>query len=170
MPGEKEKSKEDIYQKALVSYGKAMKAFHKGDYKRAYESLKMFLNKYNLEKELVDRARIYLEICKGRQKKETMPLKTLDDYYQYSVYKINQGEYEESIKLLKKALEKNPKDGKIYYLIASAFCLFGKTKECAENLSKAIEIDDFFKILAQNESDFEELREDNEFRQIAGLE
>ena len=169
MPGEKEKSKEDIYQKALVSYGKAMKAFHKGDYKRAYEFLKVFLNKYKLEKELVDRARIYLEICKGRQKKETMPLKTLDDYYQYSVYKINQGEYEESIELLKKALEKNPKDGKIYYLIASAFCLLEKTKECAENLSKAMEIDDFFKILAQNESDFEKLREDKEFRQIAGL-
>jgi len=169
MPGEKEKSRKDAYQTAVASYGKAMKAFHKGDYERANEFLQMFLDKYNSEKELVDRARIYLEICKGRQKKGMIKLETLDDFYQYGVYKINQGEYEESLKLLKKALEKNPKEGKIYYLMANAFCLLGKTKECVENLNKAIQIDEFFKVLAQNESDFEELEKNKEFRQIVGL-
>ena len=70
MTKEKDKIKKDEYEKALSAYSQAMKPFHKGDYKKADEMLKAFLDKHRSEKELVDRARIYLKICGEQQSKE----------------------------------------------------------------------------------------------------
>ena len=54
MEGEKEKAKKDKYQKALTSYEQAMKVFHKGDCAKASELLKVFIEKHDSEKELVE--------------------------------------------------------------------------------------------------------------------
>lgn len=169
MPEEKEKVKKDKYKKALIAYGQAMKDFHKGEFSKAVKGLEVFLEKYSDEKELVDRAKIYIAICQGRQEKETISLKTFDDYYQYGVYKINLGEYGEALKLLKKASENEPDEGKIFYLLASTYCLMEDEEECLENLKKAIQIDKFFSILAQNEEDFEALKENKKFKLITKM-
>lgn len=146
-----------------------MKVFHKGDYAKASELLKTFMGKSHSEKEIVDRARIYQSICEARLKKEKIELKTFEDYYQYSVYKVNQGDYQEAMKLLDKARQMKPKEGKILYLMADAYCLMGQKEECLEHLKKAIQMDKYFSILAQNESDFESLREDKKFKLITRM-
>lgn len=166
MTDKKEKLKKDDYEKMLSAYSRAMKPFHKGDYKKAAELLKDFIDKHPDEKEFVDRAHIYMEICKGRKVKEKIPLKTFDDYYQYSVYKINQGKFEEALKSLEKAREMKPKEGKVFYLMADAYCAKNDKEQCLEHLKKAIQLDDYFRVLAQNEADFEPLREDKKFKLI----
>lgn len=163
MAEEKEKARKDEYQKALSVFSQAMKAFHKADYGKASELLKAFLDKHTSEKEFVDRAQIYLAICEKQQKKERAHLKIFDDYYEYSVYKMNQGDYEEALKLLAKAREMKPREGKILYLIANTYCLMGQTEQSLDHLKKAIQLDNYFRILAQNDGDFEPLWEDKKF-------
>ena len=166
---EKEKVKKDDYEKALTAFSQAMKAFHKGEFGKADELLKGFVEKFPSERELIDRAQVYLEICDSREKKEKIQLSSFEDYYNYSVYKINQGDYEEALKLLEKAREMNPKEGKIPYLMADTYCLMGEQEQCLEHLKKAIQLDKFFSTLAQNESDFEPLWEDKKFKLITRL-
>ncbi len=163
MKKEKEKIKKDNYQKALSDYTLAVKALNRRDNERAGELFKAFLVKHDSEKELVDRVQIYLKICQKQKKVEKIQLKTFNDYYQYSIHKINKGDYEEALKLLGKAQEMKPREGKILYLIADAYCLMGETEKCLEHLKKAIQIDDFFRTLAQNERDFEPIWEDKKF-------
>jgi tetratricopeptide (TPR) repeat protein len=159
-----QKAKKDEYQRALAIYGQAMKEFHKGDFDKAAESLAEFVEKYAAERELVDRARIYIDLCKNRDKKERMALKTVDDYYFYAVYKINQRDYDGAFKLLEKALDMKGDEGKIHYLMADIHCIQGRTEEALESLKKAIQKDKYFRILAQNENDFEPLWEDKKFK------
>ena len=159
----KQKAKMSDYEKAISAYSLAMKAFHKGRYQKAEEMLKVFLDKHVSEKEFVDRAKIYLSICQEKQKDTGIQLKTFDDYYEYSIYKINNREYGESLKLLNKAQELRPKEGKIFYLMADVYCLMGEMEKCLEFLKKATQIDKYFKTLAQNERDFEPLWEDKRF-------
>jgi len=166
---EKEKIKKDDYQKALLAYNQAMKAYHKGEYEKASELLKDFLEKFSSEKELVDRVHVYLAISGARKEKEKVQLKTFNDYYEYSVYKINQGDYEEALKLLDKAYEMKPKEGKVLYLMADTYCLMEQAEQCLEHLKKAIQLDKFFGILAQNEGDFELLWEDKKFKLITRM-
>jgi tetratricopeptide (TPR) repeat protein len=166
----KEKSKKKSeFQKVLKAYDQAMKVFRKGDNVKALELMKAFIEKYSSEKEIVDRARIYQTICEARLKKEKINLKTFEDYYQYGVYKVNQGDFEEALKVLDKARQMKPKEAKILYLMADAYCLMEEKEECLANLKKAIQMDKYFSILAQNESDFESLREDKKFKLITRM-
>jgi tetratricopeptide (TPR) repeat protein len=164
-----EKTRKDAYEKALGAFGEAMKEFHKGRFDRAQELLKAFLEKYDSEKELVDRARLYLHMTQEKGKRETVSLKTLDDYVYYSVYKINSGAYEEALKLLEKALEMDQEEGRVYYLMADAHILMGKPDEAMECLKKAFQKDKFYRILAQNEIDFEPLWDDKKFKLITRM-
>jgi tetratricopeptide (TPR) repeat protein len=166
---EKDKVKKDEFEKALSAYDQAMKSFHKGDYKKADELFKAFLDKHASERELVDRAKIYIMICEERQSKEKVQLKTFDDYYQYGVFKANDGDYEEALKLVEKAREMKPKEGKIFYLMADIYCLKGENEKCLEVLKKAIQLDKYFSILARNERDFEPLWEDKKFKLITRM-
>ncbi|NIM60024.1 MAG: tetratricopeptide repeat protein [Candidatus Aminicenantes bacterium] len=169
MTKEKDKIKKDEYEKALSSYSQAMKSFHKGDYKKADELFKVFIDKHGSERELVDRAQIYLNVSEARQSKEKVPLKTFDDFYQYGLFKTNQGDYGEALKLLEKAREMKPKEGKILYLMADIYCLKGDIEKCLEHLKKAIQLDKYFSILARNERDFEPLWEDKKFKLITRM-
>ena len=161
--------KKDEFQRVLTAYEQAMKVFHKGDFVKASELLKTFVAKYPSEKEILDRAKIYLTICQARKVKEKIPLKTFNDYYEYSIYRMNQGGYQEALKSLDKARQMKPKEGKILYLMADVFCLMGKKEECLDHLKKAIQMDKYFSILAQNEADFENLREDKKFKLITRM-
>jgi len=169
VPESKEKAKKDAYQKSLSAYAQAMRIFRRGDYDKALEQLNAFLEKHTAEKELLDRAKIYLSICQGRKNKEVISLKTFDDYYQFAVYKINQGDLKQALKLLEKAKEKAPKEGKVFYLAAIAYCLMENTDLCLQNLKEAIHRDKFFSVLARNEEDFEPLWEDKKFKLITRM-
>jgi len=164
----KEKAKKDDYQKALAAYSLAMKSFRKKEDK-ACELLKDFIAKYSSEKELIDRVQIYLTLCEGRKQKTKVSLKDFEDYYQYGIYKMNQGNYEEALKLFQKAQNEEPKEGKIHYLMATIYCLTGKQEECIDSLKKAVHLDKFFKILANNESSFIDIKEDKRFKLITKL-
>jgi tetratricopeptide (TPR) repeat protein len=168
--GDKDRVKRNSFQKALAAYGQAMRSFHKENFQKASEELKLFMENHSSEKELVDRAKIYLDISKSRIKPIKMTLKTLEDYYQFGVYQLNLGEYKEALKALEKAREKEPKDGKILYLMANAYYLMGETDQCLEHLKEAVKLDKFFGILAQNETDFEELKDDKKFNLITRME
>jgi tetratricopeptide (TPR) repeat protein len=166
VPESKEKAKKDAYHRSLAAYEQAMKAFRKGDCDKASELFKDFLKKHTSEKEFTDRAKMYLSMCEDREKKDTVPLKTSDDYYQFAVYRLNQGEYEQALNLLEKAKEKAPKEGRVLYLKAITYCLMGEEDSCLDNLKEAIHKDKFFRILARNESDFESLWENKKFKLI----
>ena len=160
------RSKKDEYQKALAAFGQAMKEFHKGALDKAATALVAFIEKYPEERELVDRAQIYLAIAQKRPKKETVHLKTLEDHYNYGVYKVNSGDREGALKILEKALEFKTDEGKVHYLIADTLCLLGRLDESLEALKKAVQKDKLFGVLAQNEADFEPLWEDKKFKLV----
>lgn len=146
-----------------------MKVFRKGDCVKAKELFKAFIEKYESEKEIVDRVRIYFALCENRQKKETVSLKTFEDYYEYAVYKQNQEDYDQTIELLEKAKELNPEEGKVPYLMALTYCLIKENDKCLDSLKDAVHKDKLFGILAQNESGFEPLWEDKKFKVITKM-
>jgi len=166
-----EKTKKDEYQKALSAYAEAIKDFRRQKYDKAAESLRGFIEKHPAERELTDRAKMYLAISEEKllEPKETVSLKTSNDYYQYGIFKTNAGEFEEAQKLLEKAQKMSPDEGRVHFALADLFCLMGQNETALEHLKRAIQIDKFFRILAQNESDFEPLWEDKKFKLITRI-
>lgn len=166
MPESKTKEREDTFQKSIYAYEKAMKAFHKDDFEKAEELLSALLEKDPDEKEVVDRARIYLSICLNKKEKKTVILETFDDYYQNGIYKANQGKFEEAINLLTKAQKMEPKQGKVPYLLSLVSVQQDNIDESVTHLERAVKLDDYFKILAQNETDFDNIKSDERFKAL----
>jgi tetratricopeptide (TPR) repeat protein len=160
--------RKDEYQRALAAFGEAVKAFRQGKNDRAEELLLAFMEKFPAERELLDRARTYLKILKERVGKtgERLTARTDEDYFLFGVYKMNLGDYEGAQRMLEKARESKPKDGRTHYLLAALACVTGDQDGCLEHLKKAVQLDKYYAVLAQNESDFEPLREDKRFKAV----
>ena len=164
-----QRTKKDEYQKVLTAFGQAVREFHKGDLDKAVLLLEEFIDKHPSEREIVDRARTYLTIARSRPKKETVSPKGFDDYYRWSVVRINQRDFEGALKLLQKALDFKEQEGLVYYLLADVHSLMGQAEPCLDYLKKAIQKDKMFGILAQNEPDFEILWDDKKFKLLVRL-
>jgi len=164
-----QRSKKDEYQKALTAYGQAVKEFHKGDFEKAVELLKAFIEKFPVDREIVDRAKTYLAIAQKRPKKESVSPKSFEDHYRQGVVKINQGDHAGAVKILEKALEFKEKEGLVYYLLADVHSLIGQTDTALDYLKKAIQKDKALSVAAQNEPDFEPLWEEKKFKLIVKL-
>ncbi|MBD3414651.1 MAG: tetratricopeptide repeat protein [Candidatus Aminicenantes bacterium] len=162
----KKKTSMDDYQKALSSFSKAMKFFRKQDFDKAKQSLDDLIKEHSEEMELIDRAKLYLEIIKHRKEKESPTLKSFEDLYQYGIFRMNQGKHEQALDLFQKANKKKPKQGKVYYAMADTYCLMGDKDKCISSLKTAIQLDEFYGILAQNETDFDVFEEDEEFNSL----
>ena len=169
MAPEKEKKKIDSYEKAILSFGEAVKAYRNGNHEKAVELFEALMEKHASEKELVDRARSYIKICEDKLKKGPLPTKTFEDLYESGVFLMNLGKYEEALKLFNKAIEKNPDHAKILYFMAAIYQSMGDSEQSLEFLKKSIQKDKYFKILAQNDADFEDLREDKKFKLLTKL-
>ncbi len=161
-----ERTKKDEYQKALAAYSEALKEFHKGRFDKAADLLRTLLEKHAAEREFADRARTYLAICDERLKepREIPAPKTFEDFCHHGVYRMNRREYEEAQKMFDKAAKLNSESPIVPYLTAALMTAMNKPDEAIEALKKAVQGDKFYKILAQNESDFEPLWEDKRFR------
>jgi tetratricopeptide (TPR) repeat protein len=163
-----EKTKKDEYQKAMTAYTEAVKEFRKGKFDKSAETLRVFVEKFPAEREMVDRAKTYLAISleKLKESKAAVTLKTAGDFFYYAVFKMNSGERAEAEQLLDKALKLGPEDARIHFLLAGLYCVMGRTDAGLESLRKAIQLDKSYRILAQNEADFEPLWDDKRFRLI----
>jgi tetratricopeptide (TPR) repeat protein len=164
-----QRSKKDEYQKALAAFGLAVKEFHKGEFEKAVESFKGFIEKFPVDKEIVDRAKSYLTIAQKRPRKESVTLKGFEDHTRYGIVKINQGDHAGAVKVLEKALEFKEREGLVYFLLADVHSLMGQADSALDYLKKAIQKDKTFSVLAQNEPDFEPLWEDKKFKLIVKL-
>lgn len=164
-----QRTKKDEYQKVLAAFGQAVKEFHKGEFEKAADIFQSFIEKYPSEREIVDRARTYLSVARKRPKKESVSLRGFDDYFRYSVVKINQGDYDGAVKLLQKAQEFKEKEGLVNYLLADVYCLMGQAEPGLDYLKKAIQKDKLFSTLAQNEPDFERFWDDKKFKLLTRM-
>ncbi len=164
-----ESGKKDSYERALNAYAEAIKEYRKGNWEKAQSLFEAFIGKFGNEKELVDRVNVYLTIIKGKGKRALGTPKTSEECYYFSVYRLNQGQYDEALKWLNKALELKGDEGRVYYLMAEIYCLLGQTDNALEHLKKAIQKDKIYKVMAQNEADFASLWEDKKFKLITKL-
>jgi len=136
--------------------------------KKVEEAEKHFLEliqKYPEEKELADRARVYLAVCE-RQKQGSAPaLSEPEDFYYAAVVAKNRGEVEAAIEHLKHAAKKNG-GGKVDFLLACCYAQNGERETALEHLRRAIQEDRSNRILARHDSDFDPVRDTPEFQEL----
>jgi len=153
-----------IHEKALKEFERGVGLLQKQSYSEALERFQAIVTGFPQEKELTDRAQAYTRICRNLlDRREPQPRKP-EDFFYYGVIKANEADYDEAVKLLDRALQNNPKDEKVHYVLASTLALKGERREALAHLQQAIELNATNRIYARNDPDFEPLRDDENFQ------
>jgi len=155
-------------EKAYRELEHAVSLLYKEEYDRARSELKGMLEKYAQEREMLDRLRMYINVCEARSHRT--PRGEGPDLYLQALVQYNEGEYEEALKILEKAARGDPGDARVTYLTACARLAHGEREEGLGLLREAIRMDTANRYRALNDPDLEEIRTAEDFLDAVGDE
>lgn len=150
---------------ARKDYDRGVASLQKKKLDEAERHFVDLIQKYPEEKELVDRARVYLTVCQ-RQRRDPRPaLSEPEDFYYAAVLEKNRGNVSEAIAHLNQAARKNG-GGKVDFLLACCYAQQGDLETALAHLQKAIQEDQRHRVLARHDRDFDSVRETPEFQKL----
>jgi len=156
----------DIQDKALKEFERGVNHFHKQNYSEALDRFQAILKEFPEERELVDRAQVYARVCAQMSNTRAPQPRKPEDCFYFGVMKANEADYDEAVKYLDRALQANPRDEKVHYVMASTLALKGERDTAIKHLREAIQIDKGNRIFARNDPDFEPIRDDEAFQNL----
>ncbi len=147
---------------ARKEYEKGVAALQRKKFDDAEKHLRAVIEQFGDEKELADRARLYLAVCEKRK----APSRNADgqDPYYLGLFEKNRGNYELALEHLKKAARRA--DGHVSFLIACCHAQLNEPEKAIEALERAILVDENNRGLARRDSDLSPLKELPQFQQL----
>jgi tetratricopeptide (TPR) repeat protein len=154
---------------ALEILGKGIELIYKKEFKKARNELKLLLETYPSETEILARARIYIQICEREEASQKKPSITADQLYTLGVLEHNKANYDSAITYFRQSLENHPNADYIYYSVAASLAKKGEFTQSIENLRKAIALNEDSRVYAKNDDDFTALLSKKEFAELVGV-
>jgi tetratricopeptide (TPR) repeat protein len=152
---------------ALELFEKGMKALGKRDYERARDHFESLTTSFPEERDLLERARAYLALCARHvEKRPAFRPKTFEEMLHHGVYLHNRGEYEEALKFLRQAADIHPRNEHVLYCLAATLARAGDAPGALKALRSAVTASPGNRTQARTDTDFDALREDEEFISI----
>jgi tetratricopeptide (TPR) repeat protein len=141
-----------------------MDALQRHDYTSALELLESVLSTYPEEKELHERVRLYINVCRRHASPQQASPRTIDERLFASTLAINGGRYDEAISHLRLVRDEDPDNDHALYMLAVAHAQRGEHAEAIAHLERAIAINPENRALARRDPDLEPLNDDEAFR------
>jgi tetratricopeptide (TPR) repeat protein len=152
------------YFDAVALYERGLEALQRHDYRQATDLLESVLRQYPDEKELQERVRLYLNICKRQANPREESPQTIDERLYAATLSINGGRYDEAIAHLRLVRDEDPDNDHALYMLAVAHAQRGEPAEAVAHLERAIALNHENRALARHDPDLEPLRGDDAFR------
>ena len=156
---------------AVELFEKAMRALGKRDYERAKEHFESLLSAHAEERDVAERARLYLGLCRrSLEKRPAFRPKTFDELLNHGVVLHNRGDFDEALKLFGQAAEQQPKNEHVLYCTAASAAQAGDVAGALKSLRAAIQANPASRAQARADGDFDPIRENEEFVEILDAE
>jgi tetratricopeptide (TPR) repeat protein len=152
------------YIEAVALYEQGLDALQHHDYSTAAARFESVLAQYPEEKELHERVRLYLNVCRRHATTLTTDPQTVEERLFAATLAINGGKYDEALNLLRLVRDEDPDNDHALYMLAVAHAQRGEHAEAIAHLERAIAINPENRALARRDADLETLREDESFR------
>src|SRR5437867_382410 len=152
------------YVEAVAVYERGLDALQRHDYAAATSLLESVLRQFPEEKELLERVRLYLNVCQRQgAQRETAP-QSIDERLYAATLAINGGQYDQAIAHLRLVRDEDPDNDHAIYMLAVAHAQRDEHAEAVAHLERAIVLNPENRALARNDPDLEPLRDDEAFR------
>jgi tetratricopeptide (TPR) repeat protein len=155
------------HDRAVEKFERGFQALQQRQFGKAAELLRAVLNDYADEKELQERARVYLAICERQAGHEAKP-RSFEDRLHAATVIVNRGAFDEALALLRKLENDGPANDYVQYLLTVVYAAVGNAEQALAHLRKAIELAPENLFRAAQDPDLEPLRQDAGFAALAG--
>jgi len=152
------------YFEAVAVYERGLEALQRHAYAEAANLLESVLRQYPEEKELHERVRLYLNICRRQATQREAAPQTIDERLYAATLAINGGQYDQAIAHLRLVRDEDPDNDHAIYMLAVAHAQRDEHAEAVAHLERAIALNPENRALARNDPDLEPLHDDEAFR------
>jgi len=148
-----------VHDRAVEVFERAFQALQQRDFGRAAALLSQVIGDFSEEKEMQERARVYLSICQ-RQAGPSSPAPTsYEDRVGAATLAINRGEFALALTRLKALAAEDANDDHVEYMLAVVHTALGEHQAALGHLKLAVELNPDNRYLAGQDSDLEALRQ-----------
>jgi tetratricopeptide (TPR) repeat protein len=158
------------FDEALAVYENGVRALQRHDFETGAQNFRSVIQGYPDERELVERARLYLQVCERETARRQPPPQTASESVYAATVALNAGDADTAVGHLGRALEKAPDSDHAHYIMAVALVDKGDQAGALKHLQRAIDLNPENRSTAINDPDLSELRESNGFREMFGDE
>jgi tetratricopeptide (TPR) repeat protein len=148
------------YLEAVALYEQAVQTLQQRDFPRAAELLGQVVRAYSQEKELVERARLYLGLCERHIRPPDAEPQSISERLYAATLALNAAEIDRAIGYLERVLEDDRANDRALYMLASAYAARGQVDLAIGYLQRAIATNPENRALARTDPDLESLRSD----------
>jgi len=146
-------------------YERGLQALQRRDFAAAAEALRNVIARYPDERELLERARLYLKVCERELEPKEPPPRTADEWVYAATAAMNASDEPAALHHLARALEANPRHDHAHYLMAIANLRRGDRERAVEHLRQALTLNPGNRAVARQDPDLEPLRDTVAYRE-----
>ena len=155
--------KPEFYE-AVAVYERGVQALQRHDFSGAATFFRVVLERYPDERELLERARLYLRVCERETSRQAAAPKTPAEWVYAATVALNSGDHSGAMDNLKRALGEDPESDHAHYIMAVALGMRSRMDEAIEHLQRAIALNPENRGLAKQDPDLDVLRAHVGFR------
>jgi Tfp pilus assembly protein PilF len=149
-------------------YETGVRALQRHDFAAAADSLRGVIQHYPGERELVERARLYLQVCERETARRPSGPQTPSESVYAATVALNAGDVEGALGHLNRALEKAPDSDHAHYIMSVALVDKGDPALALVHLRHAITLNPDNRSVALQDPDLGALRHLEAFHQVLG--
>ncbi len=150
--------KKPTYHEAVSLYERGLQALQRRDFAAAAEALRNVIARYPDERELLERARLYLKVCERELEPREPAPRTADDWVYAATVALNSADEPAALHHLTRALEANPRHDHAHYMMAVTTARRSEPQRALEHLRQAVSLNPENRSLARQDPDLEVLR------------
>jgi Tfp pilus assembly protein PilF len=158
--------KKPTYHEAVALYERGLQALQRHDFAAAADALRSVIERYPDERELLERARLYLKVCERELMPRQTDPRTAEERVYAATVALNAGDESAAVHYLQRALAEDPEHDHAHYMMAVAMTRRQDTPAALEHLRRAITFNGENRGLARQDPDLEPLRDCDAFRAV----
>ena len=151
--------KKPSFYEAIAIYESGVRGLQRHDYPAAAESFRQVLQRYPEERELIERARLYLRVCERETAQRPAGPQTTAERVYAATMSLSAGDSDAALGHVRRALDQEPASHHAHYMMAVIHSTRAETAKAVEHLRRAIELNPDSRSLARQDADLERLRE-----------
>ena len=154
------------FYEAVAIYERGVQALQRHDFAAAAGFFRTVLDRYPEERELLERARLYLRVCERETSRQQPVPKTPAERVYAATVALNSGDNSLALDHLQRALVDDPESDHAHYIMAVALGMRGRAAEALDHLRRSIELNPENRSLARQDPDLDGLRGHEIFRSV----